>query len=210
MSTVWMKFLETRPADYDRGIQLITLRRIQDIRERIAGFVRPGDRVLEVGCGTGTLALHCAEEGAEVIAIDASAAMLAQARIKAQAAGLGEAIAFQQMDATVIADHFDPASFDLIASALVFSELAEEVQSYVLEACARLLRPTGRLLLADEVVPDGLLAGVTVVPAEPRALLALVPLAGVKRLLALGEAGGVEVEVADVVMEAERDLTCLA
>jgi ubiquinone/menaquinone biosynthesis C-methylase UbiE len=158
MSTVFMKLLETRPGDYDRGIQIITLGRIQRIKERIAAFVRPGDRVLEIGCGTGTLALLCAERGAEVVGIDAAGPMLIEAQSKVQAAGMTGRVRLQRMDATMIADHFDPASFDLVVSTLALSEMAEEVQAYVLEACKKVLKPTGRVLLADEVVPEGPLA----------------------------------------------------
>jgi ubiquinone/menaquinone biosynthesis C-methylase UbiE len=158
MSTVFMKFLETRPGDYDRGIQIITLGRIQWIKERIAEFVQPGDRVLEIGCGTGTLALLCAERGAEVIGIDSAGPMLIEAQRKVQAAGMAERVQLRRMDATMIAGHFEPASFDLVISTLALSEMAEEVQAYVLQAAKQVLRPTGRLLLADEVVPGALLA----------------------------------------------------
>jgi ubiquinone/menaquinone biosynthesis C-methylase UbiE len=154
MATVWMKFLETSPADYDRGIQIITLGRIRGVKERVAEFVQAGDRVLEIGCGTGSLALLCAERGGEVVGIDASPAMLLEAEKKVEAAGLSEQIELRRMDATTLADHFEPASFDLIVSTLVFSELEEDVQAYVLEACTGLLKPAGRLLIADEVVPQ--------------------------------------------------------
>jgi ubiquinone/menaquinone biosynthesis C-methylase UbiE len=158
MTTVFMKFLETKPEDYDRGIRLLTLGRIDDVKDRIADFVQPGDRVLEIGCGTGTLALRCARRGAEVVGIDASSAMLAEAKRNVAAAGLSDRIELHQMDATLIEDHFEPTSFDLIVSTLVFSEMDERVQAYVLEGCTRLLKQQGRLLLADEVVPEGLLA----------------------------------------------------
>lgn len=158
MATVFMKYLETTPADYDRGIKLITLGQIQGIRERIADFVQPGDRVLEIGCGTGSLALLCAERGAKVVGIDASPPMLAEAQKKVKAAGLEDRIELRLMDATSVADHFEPASFDLIVSTLVFSELEENTLEYVLATCGRLLKPEGRLLAADEVVPYGLLA----------------------------------------------------
>lgn len=173
MTTVFMKFLETRPADYDRGIRLLTLGRAQELRRRIAEFVRPGDRVLEIGCGTGALTVLCADRGANVAAVDASEGMLEQARrrvqemaeltrapaaVTSQGQHLDERVEFHHLDATVIGEHFEPASFDLIVSSLVFSELGEEVQAYVLEACSRLLKPGGKLLIADEVVPEGPLA----------------------------------------------------
>jgi len=152
-----MKWLETTPTDYDRGIQLLTLGRLTPLKERIAtDFVSPGDRVLEIGCGTGTLALMMAQRGATVIAIDASPPMLAEAQRKAGEAGLTEAIEFHMMDASELTDHFPPASFDIFVCTLTFSEFPREVQRYVLDEAGQLLRPGGRLLIADEVVPDGL------------------------------------------------------
>ena len=67
MATVFMKWLETTPGDYDRGIQLLTLGRLTPLKERIAtDYIQPGDRVLEIGCGTGALALMMAQRGASL------------------------------------------------------------------------------------------------------------------------------------------------
>ena len=110
--------------------------------------------MLEIGCGTGTLALQMAEKGATVSGIDSSPAMLAEAAEKVERAALQERVSLQQMDATVIAEHFPQASFDLIVSTLVFSELPPEEQQVVLAACRKLLKPQGRLLIADEVLPE--------------------------------------------------------
>jgi len=152
-----MKWLETTPTDYDRGIQLLTLGRLTPLKEQIAtDFVGPGDRALEIGCGTGTLALMMAQRGATVVAIDVSHPMLAEARRKVDEAGLTEAIEFHMMDASELTDHFPPASFDVLVCTLTFSEFSRETQRYVLDEAVQLLRPGGRLLIADEVVPDGI------------------------------------------------------
>ncbi len=154
MATVFMKWLETSPKDYDRGIQLLTLGKIQRIKEKIANnYIREGMRVLEIGCGTGTLTTMMADKGADVTGIDAAPAMLAEAEKKAAAEGLADHVTLKYMDAALIGERFPPASFDLIVSTLVFSELPPEEQRFVLEACKNLLAPGGRLLLADEVIP---------------------------------------------------------
>ena len=99
MATVFMKWLETTPADYDRGIKLLTLGRLKPLKERIAtDCVQPDDRVLELGCGTGTLAVMLAQRGAIVVGVDVSPLMLAEARRKADEADLSDAIEFHQMD----------------------------------------------------------------------------------------------------------------
>ncbi len=159
MATVFMKWLETSPQDYDRGIQLLTLGRLMSLKKQISrDYVWPGIRVLEIGCGTGTLTQLMAEQGAVVTGIDASPIMLAEAEAKIAASGLAGQVTLQQMDATLIGDKFEPASFDLIVSTLVFSELPVDTQKFVLAACRILLAENGRILIADEVIPQNKLA----------------------------------------------------
>jgi 2-polyprenyl-3-methyl-5-hydroxy-6-metoxy-1,4-benzoquinol methylase len=157
MATVFMKWLETSPKDYDRGIQLLTFGRIQHIREKIANdYVHEGVRVLEIGCGTGVLAQMMTQRGAVVTGIDASPRMLAEAEIKVRDANLENRISLKYMDATLVGERFPAASFDLIVSTLVFSELHFDEQRFVLDACQKLLTPNGRLVIADEVIPSRL------------------------------------------------------
>ncbi len=156
MATVFMKWLETTPGDYDRGIQLLTLGRLRGLKERLgAEYIQPGARVLEIGCGTGTLAILMAKRGAHVTAIDVSPLMLAEAQRKVKEVGLEDTIEFHHLDVTELADHFQAASFDVIASTLAFSEFPPEVQRYALREAAQLLRPGGQLLIADEMLPAG-------------------------------------------------------
>jgi 2-polyprenyl-3-methyl-5-hydroxy-6-metoxy-1,4-benzoquinol methylase len=154
MATVFMKWLETRPADYDRGIRLLTLGKLRPLQERIAHqYVSEAMRVLEIGCGTGTLTALMAKRGAAVTALDASPAMLAQAEAKVAEAGLDAS--FHRGDASQVNQMFPPGSYDLIVAALLFSELAPEAQRTTLAGCRELLAPGGRLLIADEVLPRG-------------------------------------------------------
>ena len=149
-----MKWLETSPKDYDRGIQLLTLGRIHHIKEEIAKeYVHEGTRALEIGCGTGSLTVMMAKRGATVTGIDASPRMLAEAEKKVKDANLEECVDLKYMDAALIADRFPAKSFDLIVSTLVFSELPPDEQRFVLAACRKLLTPNGRILIADEVIP---------------------------------------------------------
>ncbi|MGH2537393.1 MAG: class I SAM-dependent methyltransferase, partial [Candidatus Promineifilaceae bacterium] len=64
---------------------------------RLAGYFGPGDHLLELACGTGEDGLWLARRGVRVSATDSSAGMLAQARAKAQAAGLDERIRLRQL-----------------------------------------------------------------------------------------------------------------
>lgn len=65
--------------------------------QQIAELFQPGDRVLDLGCGTGEDALWLARRGVAVTALDSSAAMLAVARQKL-ATEAGAAVAFMQAD----------------------------------------------------------------------------------------------------------------
>jgi len=58
----------------------------------------PGDRVLELNCGTGEDAVHLATRGVRVLATDASAAMLDRARTKIGTAGLDRSIDLRRLD----------------------------------------------------------------------------------------------------------------
>jgi ubiquinone/menaquinone biosynthesis C-methylase UbiE len=158
MATVFMKWLETRPGDYDRGIQLLTLNRLEPLKERIAAdYIRTDEgkcpRVLEIGCGTGSLAIMMAKGGAIVTAIDISPLMLNEAEWKAKEQGFEGSIEFHQMDATVLGEHFEPGSFDFVVSTLAFSEFPPEVQRYSLREISELLKPGGRFLIADDMLP---------------------------------------------------------
>jgi len=83
---------------YDLLMGLVTLGREQAFRQRIADLARiqPGETVLDVGCGTGTLAMVARQrvgEAGGVSGIDPSVQMIARARHKAARRGL--AIDFQ-------------------------------------------------------------------------------------------------------------------
>ena len=65
MSTfVWMRVLESAPERYNAGMRLLAAGGIDEVHRRIAQRVAaPGRRVLDVGCGTGGVALACAARG---------------------------------------------------------------------------------------------------------------------------------------------------
>ena len=71
--------------------------------------VRSGTRVLDVGCGVGRWSRLLASRGAEVTGIDLSATMIAEARRRAAAAGLGSRCRFlvQDLAQLNIREHFD-------------------------------------------------------------------------------------------------------
>ena len=148
MSTlVYMKMLEQTPAKYDRGMRVLTLGRLDRIKREIASsWVEPGQQVLEIGCGTGTLAALMAERGARVYGIDISEPMLNEARERAPQAE------FAHGTATEI-DQLGENRFDRVVATLSFSELSEDELDFVLRSSVTLLKADGKLVVADEVIP---------------------------------------------------------
>ena len=117
----------------------------QLLLEQVA--LRPGHSVLDVGCGTGTLAIALAQTcpGADVHGIDGDPNVLAIARAKvarlASRVSLHEGLAWELP--------FDDASFDRVVSSLVFHHLDSGGKERALAAIHRVLRPGGELHIAD-------------------------------------------------------------
>ena len=150
----WMKFVELAPGRYDWAVRLMTGGRIDNIKDSIAGEVKPGDRVLDIGCGTGTLAARCLTKGAHVVGLDSSEYMLKQAERHAVANGGQERLTLIHDSVTQLRKHFDDNSFDIVTSTMALGEFPRDYLDYILRDCQRILRPGGRLLIADEVWPE--------------------------------------------------------
>jgi demethylmenaquinone methyltransferase/2-methoxy-6-polyprenyl-1,4-benzoquinol methylase len=149
-----MKILESTPQRYDWGINFFSLGRINTIKQRIAdNYVEKGDRVLDIGCGTGSLAIMMAKKGAAVRGIDMSEQMLSIARESIKAMGLGNSINLTETSIAGLKKYFKDESLDKVVSTLVFSELSNDERLYVLEESKRILRKNGLLIIADETRP---------------------------------------------------------
>jgi len=117
-------------------------------RETATAAVSPGDRVLDVCCGTGDLALACARAGGRVTGLDFSERMLERARRKS-----GE-IEWVQGDALALP--FEDDSFD--AATVGFGVRNLEDLDRGLAELARVLHPGGRLGVLEITRPQGLLS----------------------------------------------------
>jgi SAM-dependent methyltransferase len=129
--------------DYDRILESeLGMRRV--LWGRYGRLFRPGDLVMDLGCGTGIDALFLARRGVRVIAVDASPGMLAELRAKARRAGLDDRIEVEERD---LADPSPrPAGrLDGIISAFAGLNTAGDLAALATEA-GRLLRPGGRLV----------------------------------------------------------------
>jgi demethylmenaquinone methyltransferase / 2-methoxy-6-polyprenyl-1,4-benzoquinol methylase len=116
-------------------------------RETAAAVVRPGDRVLDVCCGTGDLALAAARVGGRVTGIDFSEPMLERARRKAPG------LTWVQGDALALP--FEDHSFDAVTIGFGLRNLEDERRG--LAELRRVLVPGGRLGVLEITRPQGLL-----------------------------------------------------
>jgi ubiquinone/menaquinone biosynthesis C-methylase UbiE len=114
--------------------------------------LREGERVLEVGCGTGVLSLLAkmiVGEGGAVEGIDIAPKMVARARQKAEKAGLPINFRVASIDELPYGDGI----FDAVISSMMFHHLPLPVKGRGLEEVYRVLKPGGRFLLCDFCSP---------------------------------------------------------
>jgi 2-polyprenyl-3-methyl-5-hydroxy-6-metoxy-1,4-benzoquinol methylase len=135
-----------RPADYAawRGSSLGA---ITEALERrlildLLGDVR-GKRVLDVGCGDGDLAVELARRGATVVGLDASPAMIAAARARAERAAMPVTFA----TGTAEALPFAPGSFDVVVAVTILCFVADGAPAFA--EAARVLRPGGAFVVGE-------------------------------------------------------------
>jgi ubiquinone/menaquinone biosynthesis C-methylase UbiE len=157
MSTyVLMKILESAPARYDRGLRLLTCGRLDKVYDRLSENIGDGQSVLDVGCGTGALALRAARRGARVKGIDVNPQMLEIAQRRVDREGLGATVELLERGVAELGAERENA-YDVVTSGLCFSELTGDEIVYALKEIRRILKPGGLLLVADEVPPENFL-----------------------------------------------------
>ena len=109
--------------------------------------IKNGESVLDLACGTGTLAIEIKKDNpkAKISAIDGDRAILGRARAKAKEAGVK--VDFQRGLSNELP--YDGRSFDVVVSTLFFHHLTDEAKADTAEEIRRVLRLGGRVLIAD-------------------------------------------------------------
>ncbi len=141
------------PRRYDLLADLFFLGRRQVSFQMLIGAagVECGQRVLDVGCGTGYFARLLAQAvgpGGQVVGIDPSPAMISYARSKAVDANT---LRFQVGTAEAL--EFPAEQFDVVVSSLVMHHLPDDLRVAALHEMWRVLRPGGTLLVAEAQTP---------------------------------------------------------
>src|SRR6478735_474444 len=126
--------------DYDRFSRYME-HSAREFYERL--LVVPGYRLLDVGCGSGQLALMAAKDGLAVTGVDIASNWVERARARAQAEGLHTR--FEEADAEALP--FEEASFDVVASLIgaMFAPPPDLVAKELLRVC----KPGGTIAMAN-------------------------------------------------------------
>jgi ubiquinone/menaquinone biosynthesis C-methylase UbiE len=165
----------TRPHAYECGVAVCFLGRrgrTYDRLVRLAG-VQTGDRVLDIGCGTGFLTRRAARATGptgRVIGVDPSTPVVEYARRNSPAW-----CAYHVAPGDLVPEPDE--TFDVAVSSLALHHVAEDRRTATLDEMHRLVRPGGRLLIAEFRPPQGKLLGKLLNPVERHGMKHL-PLAG--------------------------------
>jgi ubiquinone/menaquinone biosynthesis C-methylase UbiE len=153
MAVTYMRKLEEEPETYDSKFTVLTKGINIKVQEWILNRIGSNKSILDVGCGTGTLALKMALKENNVLAIDQNYKMIEHA-MQNYPSNSNVNLLYQIGSLTnwQIEDH----SKDLIVSTFMLSELRPFEQQIFLRNAWKSLKTNGKLIIAAEFVPSGI------------------------------------------------------
>lgn len=154
-----MKYIEKIPVRYDAIMNFLTLGYHSRSRKILLKQIKPGKKVLDIGCGTGEFAIQAASLGADVVCLDTSPEMLRVFKEKLMDPGCidNEAVAkikIIECGSASIDSVLKGKTFDLIYASLMLGELSEIVRKKTIQAAAILLKDDGFMIICDEFWPE--------------------------------------------------------
>ncbi len=147
---------------------IVTLGQVGRLRQMTIeqALLQRGETLLDVGCGTGGVTIpakgRIGDKGSAA-GIDPSPEMIAVARRKAQRAGLEIDLRVGVIESLPFQDD----TFDVVTASLMMHHLPKHLQSKGLSEVRRVLKPGGRILIADMIKPS---------TTPPKRLLITLPL----------------------------------
>jgi ubiquinone/menaquinone biosynthesis C-methylase UbiE len=147
--------MEQMVSTYDAYMRKMTFGREKILRQKTVelALIQPGDSVLEVGCGTGSLTLAAKRQAGpsgKVTGIDVLPGMVDYSRQKAAQAGAD--ITFQL--GTINDIPFSENSFDAALCSFMIFHMSEDTWRQGIVDIYRVLKPQGRLLVVDLAMPS--------------------------------------------------------
>ena len=125
----------------DDSLEDAQIRKVDLIARKLD--LAPGMRLLDVGCGWGTMAIHAAKVyGASVVGVTLSEPQQRLATERAQAAGVADLVEFRVQDFRDVSD----GPFDAISSIGMFEHVGRKSMELYIRTLYHLLRPGGRFL----------------------------------------------------------------
>jgi len=175
---------------YDTLLRLVTLGRERTLREMTVALaqIKPGDKVLEVGCGTGTLSMAAKTRVGplgEVYGIDAAPEMIEVARKKASQANMDVVFREGQIENISFPDN----QFDVVLCSFMVFVITNDIRRKGFQEIHRTLKPNGQLLVLDFSPPANILLShlVTLIFGRQHTLQRILPI--------MEEAGFKDIEI---------------
>jgi demethylmenaquinone methyltransferase/2-methoxy-6-polyprenyl-1,4-benzoquinol methylase/phosphoethanolamine N-methyltransferase len=141
---------------YDVVVNIMTFGQAQRLRKMTLdnALLKPGESLLDVGCGTGGVTIPAKQRigyYGYVAGIDPSQEMIVAANRKADQAGLEIEFRLGVIESLPYRD----GTFDVVISSMMMHHLPHDVQAAGFAEIYRVLKPGGRLLIADTRSPNG-------------------------------------------------------
>lgn len=143
----WVEEYDARMRRWERLCYEETLRRLPEC----AG-ARVGERVLDIGTGTGNSAVPFLERGCSVVGLDPSSRMLRQA--EAKVVRWAGRFVIRQVDDPFATLPFAGQTFDVVVTAYAIHHLDDEPMRQAVREMKRVLAPGGRIIVADTMFRD--------------------------------------------------------